>query len=159
MNQILSTEVPNAGKKKKHKRTSSGPADVKSVLKVFSIVLLIFAFFMIGTGSYAIYQNSQETQTAHSNPTITVEKIENDTVVFLKVVSEVNINEITYQWNDEQETTISGNGRKYIEERIDIPTGSNILNIHVTDVNGGENTYSDSSCMIARSLYFVRYVE
>ena len=144
MNQILSTEVPNAGKKKKHRRTSSGPADVKTVLKVFSIILLIFGFFMVGTGSYAIYQNSQEKENVTSNPTITVEKIENDTVVFLKVVSEVNINEITYRWNDEQETTINGNGRKYIEERIDIPTGSNILNIHVTDINGGENTYSET---------------
>lgn len=141
MNQILSTSVPTGGKKK---RKNSNPADVKSVIKVFSIILLIFGIFMIGTSSYGIYQNIQERANIKPNPTITVESVEDDTIVFLKVVSEYNIDTITYQWNDEQETTIRGNGRKYVEERITIPTGSNILNIHVTDVNGGENTYSNT---------------
>ena len=141
MNQILSTSVL---KRKKKKRKNSNPADVKSVIKVFSIILLIFGIFMIGTSSYGIYQNIQERANIKPNPTITVESVEDDTIVFLKVVSEYNIDTITYQWNDEQETTIRGNGRKYVEERITIPTGSNILNIHVTDVNGGENTYSNT---------------
>ena len=141
MNQILSTSVLTGGKKK---RKNSNPADVKSVIKVFSIILLIFGIFMIGTSSYGIYQNIQERANIKPNPTITVESVEDDTIVFLKVVSEYNIDTITYQWNDEQETTIRGNGRKYVEERITIPTGSNILNIHVTDVNGGENTYSNT---------------
>ena len=99
---------------------------------------------MIGSASYGMYKNYQEKASIHPNPTITVESMDDDTVVFLKVVSEVNINEITYRWNDEQETTIYGNGRKYVEERINVPTGSNILNISVTDIEGGSNTYSNT---------------
>ena len=143
MNQILSTSVPTGGKKHK-RRNSSGPADVKTVLKVFSIILLVFAIFMIGNASYSMYKNYQEKSNIQTNPTITVETTDDDTVVFLKVVSEANIDTITYRWNDEQETTIRGNGRKYVEERINIPTGSNILNINVTDINGGENTYTNT---------------
>ena len=143
MNQILSTSVPTGGKKQK-KRSSSGPADVKTVVRVFSIILLIFGVFMIGSASYGMYKNYQEKASIHPNPTITVESMDDDTVVFLKVVSEVNIDEITYRWNDEQETTIYGNGRKYVEERINVPTGSNILNISVTDIEGGSNTYSNT---------------
>ncbi len=144
MNQILSTSVKTEEKKNKKKKYNSKPTEVKTVIRVFTIILLVFGVFMIGTGTYAIYQNRQEKENIKTNPTITVESTENDTVVFLKVVSEYNINTITYQWNDEQETTIRGDGRKYIEEKIEIPTGSNVLNIHVTDVNGGENSYSNT---------------
>lgn len=141
MNQILSTSAPG-GKGKKH--TSSEPADVKKVIRVFSIILLIFAIFIIGTSSYAMYQSSQAKANIKPNPTITVETLEDDTIVSLKVVSEFNIDTITYGWNDGQKTTIRGNGRKYVEEKINIPTGSNLLNIYVTDVNGGENTFSNT---------------
>ena len=49
MNQILSTTNASNGKKNR------GPAEISTVVKFFVISLIIFGIFMIGTGSYAIY--------------------------------------------------------------------------------------------------------
>ena len=51
MNQILATSEATSKKKR------SGPADIKTVVKVFAIVMIMFGVFMIGTGSYAIYKD------------------------------------------------------------------------------------------------------
>ncbi len=139
MNQILSTGMPShKGKTKNNK----GAADIRSVAKFFSVVLLFFGIFMIGTSSYALYKSMGQEITANSIPTITVEKVDESTLT-LKVIGENDIDKIVYYWNNEQQNTINGDGKKYIEQQIYIPTGSNILNIEVTDILGGKNTYSE----------------
>ena len=57
MNQILVLE--NKAKKKKTKIMSSGPADIKNILRFFAVVLIIFATVMIGHSSYAIYREAK----------------------------------------------------------------------------------------------------
>ena len=145
MNQILSTGMPNNGKDKKNKnRTKNnyqGPADVRSVTKFFVVILMFFGIFMIGTASYGLYRNSNEGVTS-AIPTITVEE-QDESTLLLTVIGENDISQIVYYWNDGEQNTINGNNRKYIEQEISIPSGSNILNIEVTDINGGRNTYSE----------------
>ena len=61
MNQILS--VDNSPKEqfkkekvKKQKMRNSGPIGIDSILKFFSIAILVFGIFMIGSGSYSMYK-------------------------------------------------------------------------------------------------------
>ena len=65
MNQILATSEATSKKKR------SGPADIKTVVKVFAIVMIIFGVFMIGTGSYAIYKDNESKNSEVTKPTIT----------------------------------------------------------------------------------------
>ena len=139
MNQILSTGMPNKGRNKS--KNSQGTVDIHAVMKFFVIVLLFFGLFIVGTSSYGLYQNMNEGLTS-SIPTITVEK-EDETTVLLTVIGENDINQIVYYWNDGERNTINGNGKKYVEHSINVPSGSNILNVEVTDIMGGKNTYSE----------------
>ena len=146
MNQILSTSVPqgNKGKDKKRKRSGGGaPAQIQSVVKFFAICLLFFGFFLIGTGSYAIYQDSTSEAKIEVKPNITLE-LESEDTILLKVVSEKDINEISYNWEGQEETTIDGDAKKYIEQKIYIPGGTNKLTVKATDVDGGVTEYSQS---------------
>ena len=136
LNQILSVEN-NKGKDKKVK--SSGPIAINSILKFFSIALIIFGIFMIGTGSYSMYKNSQE-DVSKVKPTIYVEEI-SETELLLKVSHSKSLSKITYNWNSEQIIEIECNGEKEITQEIEIPKGTNILNIYASDINGQEVRY------------------
>lgn len=131
MNQILSTTNTSNGKKNR------GPAEISTVVKFFVISLIIFGIFMIGTGSYAIYKNMDEKNNIPTKPTITQEQKDEKTVV-LKVTHDKAIAQIEYSWNEDEPETITGNGRKYIEQEITIPGGTNTLHVKATDVNGQE---------------------
>lgn len=136
MNQILSTSNPT-GKKSKMKR-SGGPADIKTIVRVFAIVMLIFGIFMIGTGSYAIYRDNDSNNSKITKPVITETLNEDNTAVILTVTHDKPIDRIEYSWNNEELQTLTGNGRRYIEQEIEIPGGTNILNVKAIDVQGQE---------------------
>lgn len=140
MNQILSTSMPsNKGKKNKKIKTSN-PADIKSVLKFFSISLIVFAIFLIGTVTYSMYGNKSSKQSQANKPTISIEN-KTDTTALLKVTHNKNIEKVEYGWNDNEKTIIKGDQRRYIEQQVDIPSGTNTLYVIVTDEEGQEMTY------------------
>ncbi|MGN1297906.1 MAG: hypothetical protein ACI4VH_05770 [Clostridia bacterium] len=136
MNQILSVESPK--KEKKKKTRTSGPIEIDKILRFFSIAILIFGVFMIGTGSYAMYQNSKNA-TASNKPTIEIE--EKATEITLQVTHDKNLSKVTYQWNNEEEIEIDCTGKKKVEEKIEIPIGDNTLNVYATDINGQESNF------------------
>lgn len=136
MNQILTTSTPTA-KKTKTKR-SSGTADIKKVVKVFAITMMIFGVFMIGTGSYAIYKDNENKNAEITKPVITESLNEDSTAVILTVTHDKAIDRIEYSWNDGEVQTITGNGGKYIEQEIEIPGGTNNLNVKAVDIQGQE---------------------
>ena len=136
MNQILATSTPTE-KKTKTKR-SSGPADIRKVVKVFAITMMIFGVFMIGTGSYAIYKDNENKNAEITKPVITESLNEDFTAVILTVTHDKAIDRIEYSWNDGEVQTITGNGRKYIEQEIEIPGGTNNLNVKAVDIQGQE---------------------
>lgn len=137
MNQILSVEN-NKGKKKSK---NSGPIAINSILVFFSISLIIFGVFIAGSGSYAIYKNINTEEPA-TKPRISLEN-KTETSILLKVMHDKAIDTVSYYWNEEEKTTIKGNQRKYIEQEIKIPTGTNTLNIEVKDINGEEITHNN----------------
>ena len=81
MNQILSIE--NNRDKGKKVRRKSQPIEIHKIIKFFSIVIMIFGIFMVGTGSYSMYTDSQNSQ-AIIKPTIFVEET-SDTQITLKI--------------------------------------------------------------------------
>ena len=150
MNQILATvPQPKKGKKIKKNRASlnnSASSDIKKVSRVFAIILLLFGIFIICTGSYALYKgdNSKDNAVAVMNkPTISVEPVDDTgSTILLKVTSDIGIDNVAYQWNDGNTTTLSANSSKYFEQKIQIPNGTNNLNIKVTDIQGQESSYT-----------------
>ena len=109
--------------------------------------MTVFGGCIIGSGSYALYKNdnmqNNSSMSVMSKPIISVEKVEGDqSTILLKATSDVGIKTLVYQWNDGKTTTLSGNSGKYLEQKIQIPSGSNVLNITVTDEQGEESTYS-----------------
>lgn len=137
MNQILSVNNDKNNKGKVGKQAS-----LKTVVKVFVAVLIIFAMCTIGVGVYAIVNNGElfigVKQTA---PQISVETTEGQTSLNLKIAHNKKIKEVKYSWNQENEQKIEGNGRKRIEEVIEIPEGRNTLYVTATDINDQSATY------------------
>ena len=135
MNQILSIE--NTKKEKKKRDKNRGPADIESILKFFSIALIVFGIFMVGSGSYSMYKDSQE-ETASNKPTISVATLTEGQVT-LTIEHSRTLSKVTYKWNDEEEIPIDCNGKRKVEQTIEIPTGTNTLKVYAQDINGQEN--------------------
>ncbi len=147
MNQILATKTDNKKRKKPRMPGKSVSSDIAKVTKVFAIGLIIFGGCVIGTGSYALYKEKETTNKTTINemskPVISVEAIEGDeSTILLKTTSNIGIETVVYQWNDGKKTTLTGNGGKYLEQKVQIPSGSNVLNITVVDSQNQESTYS-----------------
>lgn len=147
MNQILATKTDNKKRKKPRMPGKSVSSDIAKVTKVFAIGLIIFGGCVIGTGSYALYKEKETTNkitiNEMSKPVISVEAIEGDeSTILLKTTSNIGIETVVYQWNDGKKTTLTGNGGKYLEQKVQIPSGSNVLNITVVDSQNQESTYS-----------------
>jgi len=146
MNQILSVEDINKSNEKKRNKKANGStaADIKKVVRFFSLCILIFGMTFIGQGSYAIYKNMNSNENIVSGskgqlPTIDIRKDGNDVIISASHTKEIS--KLLYNWNNTQDIEIEGNGTNYIEERIELPVGNNILNIRVTDIEGNENSY------------------
>lgn len=137
MNQILSIE--NTKKDKKYSRKSNGPIEINKLLKFFSVILMIYGILMISTASYSMYKNAQNLSTAKA--TIYLREPLGEQVL-IRVQHNKQLSKITYNWNDEEPIEIECNGKKKVEKNIDIPTGTNILNVFVTDINGQESKQS-----------------
>ena len=120
---------------------NSGPVAIESILKFFAIAILIFGIFMIGSGSYSMYTNSQE-DTANVKPTIQVE--ESETEITLRVSHSRALSKVTYKWNNDEEVELQASGKREVSQTIEIPTGENTLTIYAQDENGQETTYQKS---------------
>lgn len=137
LNQILSVDNNSNNKKgKKAKTKSSGPAEISSIVKFFSIAILVFGIFMIGTGSYSMYRDTTK-QASITKPEIRLEQTAG-TELTLKVTHDKELVTVTYQWNEEEVTKVQTNGKKEVETRIEMPSGVNNLKVKATDIKGEE---------------------
>lgn len=130
MNQILYVE----DKKKTRK------ADIKTIVRFFSIAIIVFGFIFVSQGSYALYSNSSvNTVQEDIRPTINTQEEDGDLI--LTITHEKGIAKVIYNWNEQESVTIQGNNQTSITERIELPVGSNTLNIKVYDINSKETIY------------------
>lgn len=139
LNQILSVDNGKKEKVKSKKPRSSGPIEISSILKFFSIAIFIFGIFMVSSGSYSMYKASTK-EVANTKPVIYVEQTA-ETEILLKVTHDKTLSKITYSWNEEDPTEVPCSGQKETETRIEIPTGTNTLVVYASDVNGQEIEY------------------
>ena len=103
-----------------------------------------------------LYINPEQTgeEIEMVNPVISLEEVAGDeTTLLLSVTSNIGINKVIYQWNDGKQTTLSGNSSAYLEQKIQIPSGSNVLKITAIDIQNNESTYTkkyelDSNIML-----------
>lgn len=136
MNQILYT----GGKK-------DGPASIKSILRFFSICLIVLGLIFMGKGSYALYENYEmsKVEVDNSFPTITFEQEGNNAII--TAFHNTGISKVKYHWNDERETIEQGNSEQtFIKDDIAISPGTNTLYVTAIAVNGRttEDSYSYS---------------
>lgn len=134
MNQILDYN-PNT--------RSSKPSGSDKVIRVFAIILIIFAIVLIAIVGYGMFSNKKELNQVKEQITYAnIEVLVNETQATIKVTHDKNIQKIIYSWNTSSERTIQGSN-KYIEEIIDVPVGNNTLHIKVIDEIGTETTYDE----------------
>ena len=129
MNQILVTE-----KKKKNKKTSRGPIEIKGIVRFFAVFIMLFGIVLAGEGSYALYKEIDESK-PENIPNLTLTR-DGDTVI-LKIEHNTEISKVNYRWNDGEENSIP-EGTTYVEEEILLPDGNNVLNITVVDMKNRE---------------------
>lgn len=132
MNQILQTE------KKKEKK----PVEIGKIIKFFVIAIIIFAVILIGVGVYYIVTNNptiDEPQNVEDTPNVDITKQEDN--ILIEINSKLAISKIVYNWNEEEEITIDAENSISLSKTIELPTGTNILNLTVVDVNGKETKF------------------
>ncbi len=137
LNQILSVE--NTQPKKKSKIKNNAPLEIQSIVRFFSIAILVFGICLIGTGSYSMYKEAGKEE-EKTKPVIYVEQT-TETEVLLRVTHDKELASVTYDWNEEGATQVPTNGKKEVETRIEIPTGTNRLKVYANDKNGQEIEY------------------
>lgn len=129
MNQILVTE-----KKKKNKKTSRGPIEIKGIVRFFAVFIMLFGIVLASEGSYALYKEIDESK-PENIPDLSLTR-DGDTII-LQVEHNTEISKINYRWNDGEENSIP-EGTTYVEEEILLPDGNNVLNIIVVDMKNRE---------------------
>lgn len=139
MNQILYT-----GKNK-------SKADISKILKIFTVLLVIFAICFIALGTYLYRGTRTQDETSNNNPEPQPEpEIESKIdIAFssitdgvkIKVKSNLDIKSATYRWDEEPENNIevSSEQNEVIKE-VDIRQGIHTLYVTVVDVKGNQQT-------------------
>ena len=135
MNQILDYN-PNGGG-----NNSSGS---DKLVRVFAVIIIIFALCFVIAGGYGIIKRSQESkQSEPKTEKAKIEVIQEDTQAIIKVTHTQAIEKIIYTWNTGKETLIKATGESNITESIPLPAGENTLHVKVIDINGEESTYEN----------------
>ena len=133
MNQILY--------KQKQKKNST--IEINKIVLFFSIAMIVFGVVLLGEGVYGSYKNGVM-QDAIDNA-VPVAALDREGQQLKIHVSHIRgIAKLEYNWNNDEDTAniIEGNSRTVIIQRLDLPAGTNTINVTVTDVNGKVGTYS-----------------
>lgn len=137
MNQILDYN-PN-------KSSGGGSSGSDKIVRVFAVVLIVFALGLLGSGIYNIMKNGKEKNNPVATPTepkITVEQTEKE--ILVKVSHDKAINKLTYKWDSGKESTNTGNGESTMEVKIPLLRGEHTLDVKVTDKDGVEASFQDT---------------
>lgn len=137
MNQILDY---NPGNNK-----SGGSSNSDKIVRVFAIIIIIFALVLCGVGGYQKYINSKNEKNVQAETTkANIEVAKQDSNVVIKVTHDKSIEKIIYSWNTSSEKTIKGTGTTSMEQTVPLPAGENVLHVKVIDIKGVETTYENT---------------
>ena len=133
MNQILMVED-----KKKNKKRNSTPIEIKNIIRFFSIVIIIFALFIISHSSYALYRDARGNNTDNLAE-INLSRVKDTLIVDVQSVN--TIDKFKYSWENSEQKSIP-KGAKSFQEEIILPNENNILTIILEDETGRAVTYT-----------------
>ena len=139
MNQILEYSA-----EKNNKAPKRGGSTSDKIVKFLAFFLMIFAIFLIGSGVYSLLKNKKDNENDNVsmsqpvNAEIDAYIDENTKKVVLSVSNEIELNKVIYNWNTKTEMTIDGEKLTSLEKEIDLPSGTNKLNVKVIDMEGNE---------------------
>lgn len=128
MNQILYVEKSRKG----------NSVEINNIIKIFAIAIIIFGIVLISKGIYGMVSNSNNTSA--SEPIVSIEEIEGK--LQISVTHDKPIDRIVYSWNNSSENILQGRGQTQITETIDIPIGTNMLNLKIVDNNKKTVSYT-----------------
>ena len=149
MNQILMTEPYRNKKKKKKPQNSGGKADIKSVVRFFAIVIILFGVILSGTNSFALVKRIEQKK-LKIEPTVTTERSGNS--INLTVKHEKGIRSVAYEWNDSGEKIVPGRSQKEVKAVVNIPSGDNKLTITVLDINNNTTRFVKNYAQEAKDV-------
>lgn len=136
MNQILITGEEQVAERATQKvRKEKTVLPINGIVIFYAISIIILGICMVSGSVYALDQINKTVE-ASIRPEITVERIDEDKTIVIKVTHIRGIKSVAYRWNDEEETIINGGNRKNFSETIDLIGGENTLNVVVTEENG-----------------------
>lgn len=148
MNQILVTgeEYGKQPKRQKQVKEPRQPREKKllginTIVIFYAISIIILGMCMI-TGSVYAKEKINETVEANAKPTIQLNRDDDNNTIEILVSHIRGIAELSYQWNDEEVVSISGNNQKELTEVIDLIGGTNTLRLTVTEENGQTVSHS-----------------
>lgn len=127
MNQILYID----------KNKNGNSLEINSILKIFAIAIIILGVILIGKGVYGIVVSSNQAQ--GQEPIVATKQIEGK--LQLNITHNIAIDKVIYSWNNEEEVIMQGRGQTNIVETIQMPVGTNTLNLKIIDSNKKETTY------------------
>ena len=115
----------------------NGPKAIKSIVKFFAIVIIVFGIILIGKGSYAIYKNI-EINSGDNIPVVYMDRVNNTVVI--KAEDNIEISKLIYSWNKGEETILLPNSKK-VEEVVLLPNENSVLNVTIVDTKGKETKF------------------
>lgn len=142
MNQILSVEMPKKKSKLKMSREQNNKASTKSVVLFFSIVLLVFGIALIGVGIYSILVKNVSNNSNVQSDLPRIDVTQNATELEIEISCANEIKSIEYNWEEQETQKVEISGKKSTDLKVNIPSGTNIFTIKVTDVTGNSNVYN-----------------
>ena len=141
MNQILDYN-PN-------KSSGSGKSSgTDNIVRIFAVILVVFALVLVGSGLYGMYKNNQKANVSQTDtPTkavISVERDEtDDTKAIIKVSHDKAIEKVIYTWDNDKDIINKGNGQPTMEIEISLLAGTHTLTVKVTDIDGNDTNYDE----------------
>ncbi|MBR2289703.1 MAG: hypothetical protein IJ867_03655 [Clostridia bacterium] len=111
------------------------------VVKVFAILMVILAVFLIFSGVTSIMRNNED-KTANASNSQTVAPVQAEILaelddilgrVTITVNSEITIDQMKYSWDKDHDNIVSGKKQTSLEEVINVPYGEHVLHVTVTD--------------------------
>lgn len=126
MNQILYVD----------KNKKGGTLEVKTIIKIFAFIIIAFGIILIAKGTYGIFKSDNNSS---EQPIVSIEQVDNK--LKINIIHNKAINKIIYSWNNEKEVTLQAKGQNQITETIEMPIGTNILNLKIIDNNNKTVNY------------------
>ena len=122
---------------KDYKRGKNQRAEIKSIIKIYCLIIIVFAITLIGKSTYAMIMNK-----AKQSDNVTVHALQMNAEVTLTFTATNPISKIVYSWDNNGSSYVSGDGRNNFKKTIEIPYGNPVLTVRVYDCYETEHLYT-----------------